>query len=333
MLKNKCADSLNSLVFLAMCYSAMLEQRLKTLGPKYKARIEPNDYFINLFLMRNAGADIKITKGLENNFIDAKTPAEIKVKTEIDKFRKIQIEKFTEELKASESRFAAAKEKLLIKKTKRAEKELEVSDRKIQKSKFKIEFFGSEKERASDNRIYPFDFAAVMMETNGQREFTPMRYHLRPRGADESFDRKYPGCYNARLDNIQGFWKKQFGQFHGIAVVKSFFENVKRHDFEHRNLKTGEKEENQIVEFKPKDIDEMLVPCLFDYSGKNGEFISFAMITNDPPPEVVDAGHDRCPIFIKEKYINEWLNPIGKSPEKLLAILNDPEKPFYNVSK
>ncbi len=37
---------------------------------------------------------------------------------------------------------------------------------------------------------------------------------------------KYPGTYNARRDNLQGFWKGQFGHTHGLIVVNAFYENV-----------------------------------------------------------------------------------------------------------
>ena len=31
------------------------------------------------------------------------------------------------------------------------------------------------------------------------------------------------------------------------------------------------------------------------------------MITHDPTQEIIEAGYDRCPIFLKEEKIAEWL--------------------------
>ena len=58
------------------------------------------------------------------------------------------------------------------------------------------------------------------------RVIKPMRYGCRPAGKPAFYDVKYPGTYNARRDNLQGFWKNQFGHTHGLIVVNAFYENV-----------------------------------------------------------------------------------------------------------
>ena len=42
------------------------------------------------------------------------------------------------------------------------------------------------------------------------------------------------GTYNARRDNLQGFWSDVYGTQHGVMVVNSFYENVPLHLFEQR---------------------------------------------------------------------------------------------------
>jgi len=160
-----------------------------------------------------------------------------------------------------------------------------------------------------------------------------MRYHLRPPGMKEDFDRKYPGCYNARRDSLLGFWKKEFGSKHGLLVITSFFENVLLHDLEQRKLKKGEEETNVVIQFKPEGMEHMLVPVIWDHwgTGEDG-FDSFALITDEPPPEVLATGHDRCPIFLNEARIDDWLMPKGKSVDELFEILDDRERPFYKHS-
>lgn len=40
----------------------------------------------------------------------------------------------------------------------------------------------------------------------------------------------------ARRDNLEGFWKGQFGTSHGVMVANAFYENVKAHRTEGREL-------------------------------------------------------------------------------------------------
>jgi putative SOS response-associated peptidase YedK len=51
------------------------------------------------------------------------------------------------------------------------------------------------------------------------------------------------------------------------------------------------------------------------------------VITDEPPPEIAAAGHDRCIIPIKPKHIDAWLNP--SSMAESFAILDDRERPYY----
>jgi len=56
--------------------------------------------------------------------------------------------------------------------------------------------------------------------------------------------------------------------------------------------------------------------------------LSFAAITDDPPPEIAATGHDRCVIPIKESNLDAWLNPQG-DVEAMQRLLDDRERPFY----
>jgi putative SOS response-associated peptidase YedK len=158
-----------------------------------------------------------------------------------------------------------------------------------------------------------------------------MRYHCRPAGIPASIDRKFPGLYNARRDNLKKFWKNQYGKQHGILVVTSFFENVNLHAAEHRELRPGEEPKNLILQFQPQPARDMYLACVWDRWTAEGEpeLLSFAAITDEPPPEVAEAGHDRCVIPIAEKNIDAWLTPEGRSDEELQGILDERERPYY----
>jgi hypothetical protein len=55
----------------------------------------------------------------------------------------------------------------------------------------------------------------------------------------------------------------------------------------------------------------MLIACLWSrWTAKDQpDLLSFAAITDDPPPEVVAAGHDRCIVPINPENVEAWLNP------------------------
>ena len=50
---------------------------------------------------------------------------------------------------------------------------------------------------------------------------------------------------------------------------------------------------------------------------------------DDPPLEVVEACHDRCPIPIQEDDIDVWLDPNPNDLPSLYAILDRRVRPFY----
>jgi putative SOS response-associated peptidase YedK len=74
----------------------------------------------------------------------------------------------------------------------------------------------------------------------------------------------------------------------------------------------------------------MYVACLWSHWTEGEESLdSFAAITDEPPPEVAAAGHDRCIIPIKEENIDAWLNPDLKNLDVMQAILEDRARPYY----
>jgi putative SOS response-associated peptidase YedK len=182
-----------------------------------------------------------------------------------------------------------------------------------------------------DARIFPGWYAPVIVMENGRRVVKPMRYQCRLAGKPLSYDVDYPGTYNARRDNLERFWAKQFGYTHGIMVVNAFYENVSRHAMEHRELAPGEKQANVVLEFRPRPQHDMLVACLWSHwtGASEPDLDSFAAITDEPPEEVAAAGHDRCIVPIKPEHVDAWLNPDPKNLAALYAILDDRDRPYY----
>lgn len=67
-----------------------------------------------------------------------------------------------------------------------------------------------------------------------------------------------------------------------MLLVSAFFENVARHSMENRDLRSGEAEENVVLEFRPEPAQHMLAACLWsDWGGP--DLLSFAAITDEHP--------------------------------------------------
>ncbi len=61
------------------------------------------------------------------------------------------------------------------------------------------------------------------------------------------------------------------GYSHGVLMVNEFYENVSRARMEDRELAPGEKDENVVLEFKPKPSHDMLVARLWSRWSAPGE--------------------------------------------------------------
>ena len=114
-------------------------------------------------------------------------------------------------------------------------------------------------------------------------------------------------------------------------LARAFFEHVPQHKAGGWALAAGEVDEDTILEFRPNGLGEMLVACVWSRWKAPGQpnLLSFAAVTDEPPPEVAAAGHDRCIIPVKRENVNSWLRPDSKNLTALYAILDDRERPFY----
>ena len=67
----------------------------------------------------------------------------------------------------------------------------------------------------------------------------------------------------------------------------------------------------------------MLVASLWSKrTGKDEPvLLLFVAITDDPPAEVLAAGHERCIVPIKHEHIDAWLNPDPKNLPAMYARL------------
>ena len=313
-----------------MCYSAQVREDYQRFIRLYQVNMDFGEY-VRLFGDRGQGGKVRIPKAMELAFTHPASDEERQVKSLIDAFNTQEATRLEQDLFKLKKRLADAERVLETKTTKKAQEDQRIATDKIAWTLGKLADLRRTEPKDRDSRIFPGWYAPVIVMENGKRVVKPMRYQCRPAGKPAFYDTKYPGTYNARRDNLEGFWRDQFGCTHGLMLVNAFYENVARHKAERRELAPGEKEENAVVEFRPVPTQDMLAACLWSrWKGPEGdELLSFAAITDDPPPEIAIAGHDRCIIPIKAANIDAWLTPDPGNLAAQYAILDDRERPYY----
>lgn len=303
-----------------MCYSAQLKADYRQFLRDTGTRIDI-DAFMRLYWERSEGAKHRIPRAMDALFAKPATADERRISGLIAAFDKAEATRLEQLLFGQRKRLADAERKLQQKHTRVAAESRRIATNKVQWALGKLAALRRTAPSPDDARIFPGWHAPVLVEEGGQRRLAPMRYQCRPAGKPETHDRTYPGTYNARRDNLEGFWKAQFGASHGIVVLNAFFENVERGDG------------NVVLEFRPEPMQDMLVACLWSRweppaGNGSGPLLSFAAITDEPPPEVAAAGHDRCIIPVKPGHLDAWLRPSGDLAASY-AILDDRARPYF----
>ena len=313
-----------------MCYSAQVCQNYRDYVRLYGADISI-DRFVQLYWDRRAGEKIRVARAMDLAFAQARGQGVEQIAELVAEFDAQQASRLQQELFRQRTRLANAERKLQERFTKAASESQRIATDKIAQTRTRLADLARTQPIDRDARIFPGWYAPVMVWEQGRRVIKPMRYQCRPAGKPVVYDTRYPGCYNARRDNLEGFWKGQFGVSHGLLLVRAFYENVSRHQAEGRALGVDESEQNVILEFRPQSGQDMLVACLWSHwTGADApELLSFAAITDTPPPEVAAAGHDRCIIPIRHEHIDAWLNPAPGNLAAMQAILDDRERPYY----
>jgi len=301
-----------------MCYSAEVEEDWKKFLRVTGADMSLKDFY-HIYWKRQSGQPFRMPRMLDRWFDGVAGDEAAEIRKFAAQWSTEQITKFEQQAFASRKRIADGERALQVKVTKKAQDDVRIGSNKLQQAREKLDYLKGIEPDPDYARIFPGWYAPVVVVENGRRVVKPMRYLLRRAGARASDDEKFPGCYNARRDNLERFWKGQFGYTHGITIARRFYENVDREG------------KNAILEFTPAGLDDMIVACLYSrWIGDDGEeLLSFAAITDEPPPEVAAAGHDRCIIPIKPEHIDAWLNPDPANLGALQAILDDRERPYY----
>jgi putative SOS response-associated peptidase YedK len=313
-----------------VCYSAQIEADYRKYVKMFGAQMDIRE-FARLYWERAEGSKAKIPKAMDDAFRNPQTDDERQIKEFIDRYNADQATKLEQELFKQRTRLADAERTLQTKTTKAATESKRIATDKIETSLRRLEDINRTMPEPRDSRIFPGHYAPVLVIEDGQYVVRPMRYQCRIAGKPANYDIKFPGTYNARRDNLDGFWKPLFGHTHGVMLVDVFYENVSKAKWEGTLLESHEQDENVVLEFRPSNGQLMLVACLWSRWSAPGlpDLLSFAAITDEPPAEVAAAGHDRCIVPIKPENVDAWLHPDASNREALDAILKDRDRPYY----
>ena len=307
-----------------MCYSAQVVQILRKLDRELGIRLD-FDEAERLFLRRLDDPTLNISRGFEANFDDLTTPQGKRIRDSIEAHRERTATKLEKDLFSQKTRLVNAERSLKVKETRKAREDVRIATHKIDALTARLTDLRRTEPKARDNRVFPMVYAGVIIVRDGVKLLTPMRYGCRPAGKQVNFDKKFPGLYNARRDNLERFWSEQFGHHHALLVVDSFYENVPLHVKEHRDLRPGETPQNIVLHFTPTPPQPMLIACLWSHwtDPNEPDIKGFAAITDEPPPDVAAAGHDRCIINLRQENIEVWLSPEQHARAALQTILSD----------
>lgn len=303
-----------------MCYSAQVCNAYEEYCDQFGADIDIGT-FARLYGMKLYDTRVKTPLGMDAAFT-ADPRAEMRqIREAIQQHKAQQVSKLGQEIVEQRDRLERAELALQTKLTKKASDDKRIATNKIERALEKLADLQRTDTKSSDSRMYPGYYVPVLIMEGGKKMVRPMRYQCRIAGSPENFDTRFPGTYNARLDNLDGFWRNQFGYTHGVAIVTAFYEYVASAN--------GEK---VVLEFKPHTGQSMYVACLWSHWTAPGkeDLYSFAFITDEPPAEVLAAGHDRCIIPIKHENVDAWLNPDPNDLDSLYDILEDRERPFFD---
>lgn len=217
-----------------------------------------------------------------------------------------------------------------------------------------------------DDRIFPGHYAPVIFERDGARVIEVMRYGAYP--PENIFNPKKYTSFNARRDNLtSSFWSNAFLRHHGFIVLQGFYEWVAVKDLlkagvvtlddvkaefarqsEERKAKIlvqGKKykptptelkdplDRQIIIEFKPTADADLLVPVIFSEKKLDSGEVDkgFAIVTDEPLPDILEAGHDRSPVILNEESIAAWIGVgSGSRAAAMDAILASATLPTFH---
>jgi putative SOS response-associated peptidase YedK len=302
-----------------MCYSSQIEAAYHRYLRETGAEMDL-DQFTEIYGFSATDSSVRIPRAVDRWFDAPTSDARRRIQGLIAQRNAAMEEKLTAEIFRQRRRLADAERVLASRPTKKASEDRRIATAKIEQSLRRLPLYRGTAPSALDDRIYPFHYAPLVIEEGGRRVLRLARYHCRQAHQPASIDRERDGLYNARRDNLDRFWRREFGSTHALLLAWSFFENVQR---EGRNL---------VLQFRPRPAQLMRIACVYATwtdPADGRRLLSFAAVTDEPPAEIAAAGHDRCPVNLSAAAADRWLAPQGQPAAALQALLDERERPYY----
>jgi putative SOS response-associated peptidase YedK len=302
-----------------MCYSSQVEASYHRYVRETGAEMDL-DQFTEIYGFSAADSTVRIPRAVDRWFDTPESEAARTIHGLIGRRNAAMVEKLTTELFAQRRRLADAERALKTRPTKKAAEDQRIATAKIEQALRRLPLYQGAAPTALDDRIYPFHYAPIVIEENGRRLLRLARYHCRQAHQPASIDKQRDGLYNARRDNLERFWRREFGTSHALLLAWSFFENVQRDG------------RNAVIQFRPRPAQLMRIACVYSTwtdPADGRRLLSFAVVTDAPPAEVAAAGHDRCPVNLSAAAADRWLTPQHQGALALQALLDDRERPYY----
>jgi putative SOS response-associated peptidase YedK len=301
-----------------MCYSAMLESRYASYVRETGAEMDVQQ-FEEIFGWRETEGT-RILRAVERWFDNPRSPVEQRIAACISGHHANMVARLEREVFEHRKRVVDAERRLALRPTRSAAESARIGTAKLEKALRDLSLCHGTQTSPLDARVFAMRYAPIIVNAGGRNVLRLARYHLRRPGDPPAEDRNKPGLYNARRDNLQRYWRGQFGTTHAVALMESFFEWVDR--------PAGSKVE---LHFKPRTQQLMQVACLYaEWEGEDGRRMPcFAAITDDPPAEIAATGHNRCPVNLTADAAQSWLTPQGRSDAELQSLLDQRQQPHY----
>lgn len=181
--------------------------------------------------------------------------------------------------------------------------------------------FGADFPQSVDTKVLPHAQAPVAVFRNGTLRWDFYRFSLLPAWSKES--KVKFATHNARIETVteKPTWRGPFLKKHCVIPLSAFIEPIYVGNWA-----------GSMVAFAAEGDQLMWAAGIYDEwtNPETGEIIdSFSILTKEPPPQIADIGHDRCPIFIEKAYIEPWLKIIGKPEEMKRELLSHTEEILF----
>lgn len=179
---------------------------------------------------------------------------------------------------------------------------------------------GTSPEHEVSFRSLPYSAAIVIVNQGGERQFQKMNFSLVPSWSTEA--KVKFATHNARIETVleKPSWRQSFLSRRCLVPLTEFVESI------YENKYAG-----NMVKFS--DINNRILTAagIWDsWADPKTQKItqSFAILTQEPPDYIWQAGHDRCPIFLKDEAFDTWLDPNLKEGPQLLNFLKQNTDPI-----